>query len=96
MSDMPRPRPQYLQSEWTRHGKRVWYVRVGTGPRIRIKGEYGSAEFMEAYHAAVKGERPKLNLKRPAGHWNGFGRCIANRQRGLIYRQRPASSARTS
>lgn len=58
MGDMPRPRPQYLQSERTRHGRLVWYVRVGTGPRIRIRGEYGSAEFMEAYHAALAGERP--------------------------------------
>lgn len=58
MADMPRPRPQYLQSERTRHGKQVWYVRVGAGPRIRIKGEYGSPEFTEAYHAALVGERP--------------------------------------
>lgn len=58
MADMPRPRPQYLQSERTRHGKRVWYVRIGAGPRIRIKGEYGSPEFTEAYHAALVGERP--------------------------------------
>lgn len=59
MADMARPRPPYLLSERTRHGKRVWYVRIGTGPRIRIKGEYGSAEFMEAYHAALAGERPQ-------------------------------------
>lgn len=59
MAVMARPRPQYLQSERTRHGKIVWYVRIGAGPRIRIKGEYGSHEFMEAYHAAIKGEHPK-------------------------------------
>lgn len=59
MTAMSRPRPQYLQSERTRHGKRVWYVRIGAGPRIRIKGEYGTPEFIEAYHAALVGERPR-------------------------------------
>ena len=64
IGNMPRPRPQYLQSERTRHGKLVWYVRIGTGPRTRIRGEYGSAEFMEAYHSAIAGECPKS--KEPA------------------------------
>jgi hypothetical protein len=38
---MPRPRPPYLRHETTRHKKRVWYVRVGDGPRIRLKADYG-------------------------------------------------------
>lgn len=56
ISDMPRPRPLYLQSEQTRHGTRVWYFRRGKGPRIRIAGDYGSAEFQAAYQAALNGE----------------------------------------
>ncbi|WP_246160308.1 tyrosine-type recombinase/integrase [Aureimonas fodinaquatilis] len=44
--------------ERTRHGKVVWYVRKGDGPRIRIPGEYGSGEFTEAYHAAISGQSP--------------------------------------
>jgi integrase len=56
MSDMPRPRPPHLHAETTRHGARVWYVRKGTGPRIRIRGVYGSPEFMTAYQAAIAGE----------------------------------------
>ena len=36
----------------------VWYVRIGKGPRIRIKGDYGSPEFEAAYRAALSGERP--------------------------------------
>lgn len=55
---MPRPRPPHLQKAITRHGKVVWYVRFGRGPKIRIRGEYGSPEFDEAYQAAVSGERP--------------------------------------
>lgn len=52
---MPRPRPPHLHKETTRHGAVVWYVRVGKGTRIRIRGDYGSAEFLAAYEPAVKG-----------------------------------------
>lgn len=55
---MTRPRPPYLLREKTRHGKVVWYVRKGDGPRIRIPGEYGSDEFTEAYQAAISGQNP--------------------------------------
>lgn len=53
---MPRPRPPYLHRERTRHGLSVWYVRVGKGPRVRIRQEYGTPEFMADYHAAVTAE----------------------------------------
>lgn len=53
--EMPRPRPPYLQREISRHGKAVWYVRVGKGPRIRIWAEYGSTAFTAEYQAAVSG-----------------------------------------
>ena len=55
---MPRPRPPHLRLEKTRHGRRVWYLRLGNGPRIRIKGEYGTPEFEAAYQAALRGEQP--------------------------------------
>src|SRR5262249_16042639 len=53
---MPRPRPPYLHREMTYRGKYVWYVRVGKGPRIRIKAEYGTPEFDAAYQAARNAE----------------------------------------
>ncbi len=56
---MPRPRPPHLHRETSRHGTVVWYVRVGKGPRIRIKAEYGTPEFEAAYQSAVRGERPR-------------------------------------
>lgn len=61
---MSRPRLPYLQRETTRHHKVVWYLRApqpdGSRPkRIRIKGEYGSPEFISAYHAAMRGEAPQ-------------------------------------
>lgn len=55
MMEMPRPRPLYLQQTITPAGKSLWYVRIGKGKRTRIHGEYGSPEFMEAYHAARAG-----------------------------------------
>jgi integrase len=64
---MPRPRPPHLRHETTRHKKRVWYVRVGDGPRIGLKGDYGTEEFWLQYHAAVNGERPVQRSKASAG-----------------------------
>jgi integrase len=55
MVTMPRPRPPRLLRETTRHGKTVWYVRVGQGPRIRLRAEYGTPEFEAEYHAAILG-----------------------------------------
>jgi integrase len=55
MTEMPRPRPPHLHSERTRHGRLVWYVRIGKGPRIRIRAEYGSPSFDAQYKAAIDG-----------------------------------------
>ena len=52
---MPRPRPPHLQRELTRHGRGVWYVRVGKGPRIRLQCPYGTPEFDIEYRAALEG-----------------------------------------
>jgi integrase len=64
---MPRPRPPHLRHETTRHGKRVWYVRKDDGPRIRLKGDYGTDEFWSQYHAAVNGEQPAQRGKASTG-----------------------------
>jgi hypothetical protein len=65
---MPRPRPPRLQRQVTRHGKAVWYVRIGKGPRIRIRSAFGTPEFDTEYQAAVSGvPGPK---KRRAGNGN--------------------------
>jgi Phage integrase family len=54
---MSKPRPPHLQRDVSRHGKTVWYVRFGKGPKTRIKGVYGTPEFEAAYQAAISGER---------------------------------------
>lgn len=59
IADMPKPRPPHLHREINRHGNPTWYVRVGKGPRTRIKHEYGTPAFNEAYQAAITGEEPK-------------------------------------
>jgi integrase len=55
MKAMPRPRPPHLQREVTRHGKAIWYVRIGKGPRVRIRAEFGTPEFDAEYQAAITG-----------------------------------------
>jgi integrase len=52
---MPKPRLPYVQRETSRHGKTVWYFRRGDGPRIRLRGDYGSAEFQAGYTLALSG-----------------------------------------
>jgi integrase len=51
---MPKPRPPHLRHETTRHGKRVWYVRLGDR-RIRLGANFGTEEFWREYHAAISG-----------------------------------------
>lgn len=56
MTDSMTRKLPYLHREKSRHGTIVWYTRVGHGPRQRMPGAYGSAEFMEAYRASIYGE----------------------------------------
>ena len=57
---MPRPRPPHLQRQVTQHGRVVWYVRIGKGPRARIRAKFGTPEFDAEYQAAISGPvRPK-------------------------------------
>lgn len=68
IDDMPRQRPPHLHRELTRHGKAVWYVRVGkTAPRVRLRAEYGSEAFKAEYAAAIAGESPVIPGKPSSG-----------------------------
>ncbi|OPH84347.1 tyrosine-type recombinase/integrase [Nitrobacter vulgaris] len=51
---MPKRRPPYLQSERTRHGARVWYVRKHKGARVRLRAEYDSRAFWQEYADALE------------------------------------------
>jgi integrase len=52
--EMPRPRLPYVTLEIAR-GNRFWYFRRGRGLRVRLRGDYGSQEFLAAYNAALAG-----------------------------------------
>lgn len=58
MTAMPRPRPPGLCRQVTQHGRVVWYVRLGKGPRIRLRAPYGSEEFQRQYRDAITGKAP--------------------------------------
>lgn len=51
---MPRERQQHIERFKTRHGSVIYYFRVGKGPRVRLPGFPGSAEFDLAYKQALK------------------------------------------
>jgi len=73
MQDMPRPRPPHLQRQVTQHGRVAWYVRIGRGPRTRIRAPFGTPEFDAEYQAAIAGN-PRL---RKAGAEAGFAALAA-------------------
>jgi integrase len=58
---MPRPRPPHLHRQVTRHGRTVWYVRIGKGRRVRLRSQFGSPEFSAEYQGALNGapQRPQ-------------------------------------
>jgi integrase len=61
--DMPRPRPPHLHRQVTQHGKTVWYVRIGKGPRVRIRADFGSPDFDAEYQAAITGAARPQRVK---------------------------------
>ena len=96
---MPRPRPPHLQRELTRHGRAVWYVRIGKGPRIRVRAAFGTAEFDTEYQAALEGRPRARPGHAPAGTlawlieryretpaWTSLS-LATRRQREAIFRQ---------
>lgn len=56
---MPKPRPPHLERFKTRHGKLLWYFRVGKGPRTLLPEPYGSEAFWTTYHAALKAHQAR-------------------------------------
>ncbi|MBY5601736.1 tyrosine-type recombinase/integrase [Rhizobium leguminosarum] len=54
---MPRQLPLYVHKEKSRHGKIVFYFRVGKEERIRLPDDPGSKNFKAAYTAALRGQK---------------------------------------
>jgi enterobacteria phage integrase len=53
---MPRKWPKHVDVFTDRHGTVRVYFRQGKGLRVPLPGLIGSPEFMQAYHACLKGE----------------------------------------
>jgi integrase len=98
MDDMPRPRPPHLHRQITQHGRAVWYVRIGKGPRTRIKAAFGTPEFDAEYQAAITNQPPRppsqtkegtlawlLERYRETTAWTGLS-LATRRQRENIFR----------
>lgn len=97
---MPRRLPPYVVKETSRHGKVVFYFRVGKGDRIRLHGVPNSKEFKAAYNAALIGQRiehtEKVIIARSlrwlvqqymeSAEWAGLS-VATRKQRGLFYKQ---------
>ena len=58
-----RPRPPHLHRQVSRHGKTVWYVRIGKGPRVRIRSDFGTPLFDAQYQAAIEGLPARQDTK---------------------------------
>lgn len=71
MPRMTKPRPPHLQLQRSRLGASVWYVRIGKGPRIRIKAKRGTADFVTEYNAAIAklSTKPKQSKKSGSLAW---------------------------
>lgn len=54
---MPRKLPLHVVKETTRHGKVVFYFRIGKGERHRLPGHPNASEFKKAYAALLRGEK---------------------------------------
>ena len=65
---MPRQRPPYLNLHRTRHGKIMWFVRRGHGPRIRLLAYYNTREFWAEYRDVLLGVTPARTRAAPRTH----------------------------
>ncbi|MBY5736406.1 tyrosine-type recombinase/integrase [Rhizobium leguminosarum] len=97
---MPRVLPLYVTKEKSRHGKIVFYFRIGKGERIRLLGVPGSREFKVAYQAALTGQhlaqpyqqeyarslRWLIRQYMGSTDWESLG-VATRKQRGLFYKQ---------
>lgn len=53
---MPPSNPPRLTKDVDRHGNVRWYVRTLAGPKVRLREEYGSPAFWQAYRDVLAGK----------------------------------------
>lgn len=69
MHDMPRKLPPNVRAERTRHGKIVFYHRIGLGKRTRLHGVPGTDEFKASARLAETGQAPAPKTKSGSFGW---------------------------
>jgi integrase len=107
---MPRPLPRhcYREKVFRKDSDFYLYVRVGHGPRIRIKAVFDTAEFWNEYEAAIGGKTPPRKAGPTAGSlawlieryrevnaWTSMSMAM-RRQRENIFKQVIATAGTTA
>lgn len=95
-SEMPRKLPLHVNKQKTRHGKWVFYFRVGKGPRTRLPNP-NDPTFKAAYKAALTGnpiEAPKVyentlqwlwdRYTTESAKWAGYSPATQKQQRLIM------------
>lgn len=60
---MPKPRFPHLRHEKSRHGRMMYFLRIGNGRRVRLRADYGSQAFATEYalaFATLSGDAPVM------------------------------------
>lgn len=104
---MPRKLPLHVTREKTRHGKHVYYFRIGKGERTRLP-DLASPDFQEAYKACLSGApiqqrreaaAPLLSLKwvieryKESAKWAGYSNAT-RRQQDLFFQEMISKSGK--
>ena len=105
---MARVKFPHLHTQLTQHKKRVWYVRIGHGPRVRVSEPAQTAKFRAAYLAALRraekpAEAPRAGQKdtlawlveehKRSSYWLGL-KPATRRQRENIFKHVVAGSGK--
>jgi hypothetical protein len=67
----------FLTVQRSRHGKAMYYVRKGQGPRVRLPDDYGSKAFWKAYAEALAAVGNNLHAKPEHQHKGRVGQAMA-------------------
>ncbi len=101
-SGMPRKLPMHVIKETTRHGRVVFYFRIGKGERTRLPDDPKSQKFKAAHAALIRGlplpeddEQDIVRVRsirwlidryKESAEWAGLS-IATRKQRGLFYQE---------
>jgi hypothetical protein len=91
IASMPRPRPPHLHRETTRHGKTVWYVRVGAARASALPTS--ARQSLKANIRPPSQDRPaRKRAARPSIAWRGCWTATGKLRNGPTCPPPPADS----